>query len=122
MNAPIRVFLLSGDLPGRRVNDTRLPRKWTRTWSAKDIDHVPRGRRVLLRREPGQIHASLSHLHLLTDGESASATHVLTGTIERRQHDGSYMVHLDGTRLFVAVFRGDLVFPVPENVTPFKRV
>lgn len=117
MNEPIRVFVGPGDLPGKRANNIRPFRESSRTWSAKDDDHIPRGRQVLLRREPKQIHASLVHLGALTNGASVPATRALMGTIERRHMDGSYMVHLNGTRLSVAVDREDLVFPVPVNVT-----
>lgn len=90
-----------------------------KTWSVHDSDHVPTGSRVLLARPPNDIHPSLGVVHRVF-GMSSAWEHARYGVVtSRHRRYGSYVVQLDGPdgrALSISVERGDLIFPVPDNV------
>lgn len=90
-----------------------------KTWRASDPDHIPRGRRVLIRTDP----ADAPHLRgfVLTVGAPSDLPTVRFGIVERRWKGGDYMVHLVGTRWHITFTRAQLLYPVPENVLPLAR-
>jgi len=73
-----------------------------KTWSVRDSDHVPKGSRVMLARPPAAVHPEQPEI---------------LGAVRRA---GLYMVQLEGTSAQTTVSRGDLIYPVPQNVVPLE--
>jgi hypothetical protein len=90
-----------------------------KTWSVHDSDHVPTGSRVLLARPPGEIHPSIGEMHRAF-GMPTESEHTRYGVVTtRHRRYGSYVVQLDGPdgrTLSISVERGDLIYPIPDNV------
>lgn len=91
-----------------------------KTWSVRDSDHVPNGERVMLVKTADELHPSIKKVNAvfgLLDDHSG----VRYGVVQSRyRRSGDYMVTIEGTNLTICVSRGDLVYPVPDNVVALE--
>lgn len=87
-----------------------------KTWSVTDADHVPVGSRVMLVRDPKSIHPSIVDVAKVFGFPSAEQTLRIGVVKTRHRRFGTYMVELENTGFSIAVERGDIIWPIPENV------
>ena len=90
----------------------------TKQWTAKDADHIPRGRRVVLLCDPFAVWPSskaFAESGIILPRRPPRSGHVVT----RYRRSGEYMVRLEDGAWSFRLPRHLLLYPVPENVLPF---
>jgi hypothetical protein len=107
----------------RPANNTRPPRVSRKTWSAKDADHIPKGRRVMIMVDPDKLHPTIAAVRgdLVQFIGEMTAPIQRYGIVERRQIHGSYMVQLENSQWGISFPRSALLYPVPANVLALPR-
>lgn len=100
-------------------------RRWKKLWSAKEVDHIPKGREVLLR----QLYSSKEDREAQEKVRESLGLEPLQdrlrGRILCRERDGTYRVDLGelspGVVHHAVVSREKLLYPIPKNLRLFDR-